>query len=161
MSDRALKFPADVVHAAQASEHDSGCPAAVSLAQWAVESAYGAASMGDAHNPFGMKAAPGQRSVTVWTKEFYGGAMHSVQAAFRSFPSIADAFIAHGRYLMNPNGWPEYIKAQDCWRKNRDWVGFIDAMAPRYATDPNYATMLRGIVGDWHLFDFNLPAGDA
>jgi flagellum-specific peptidoglycan hydrolase FlgJ len=133
----------------------------VSLAQWAVESAYGACSLGAANNPFGMKAKIGQPSVTVWTKEYYGGAMHSVQAAFRKFDSIADAFIAHGRYLMDRNGWPEYVAAANCWKTNRDWSGFINKMAVRYATDPNYAHMLIGVINEWQLQNFNLPAGEA
>lgn len=157
--DRSAKFPEPLVLAAQHAERTTGCPTCVSLAQWALESAYGTA-LAAANNPFGMKwsAACGYpKGPPVYTKEYVNGRYITVTDYFIAFPSIEVAFNAHGHYMMGPNAWGEYQQAAAVWRQRGDWKGFIERMAPRYATDPQYAALLIQIVNDWHLFDFNLP----
>ena len=63
------KIDRDVIEAAQASERKHGIPASVSLAQFALESAWGKKMPPDSHNPFGIKAVQGQPAVTVRTRE--------------------------------------------------------------------------------------------
>lgn len=151
-------FPSAILLAAQHAERQTGCPACVTLAQWAQESGYGEASPGN--NPFGMKwhsASPYGRQL-LHTKEWVNGSYVNVQDWFIKFDSLEQAFEAHGKYLMDPQGWPEYVAAQAVWRQSRDWKRFIELMGKRYATDPDYAAELIALVERWELADFNLPA---
>jgi flagellum-specific peptidoglycan hydrolase FlgJ len=159
-------FPKDIQLAAQHAERTTGCPTCVTLAQWAIESGYGRYSMGDGNNPFGMKWSAGSAypAKTLITREWVKDTGHplghyiTVEAQFIKFPNTETAFIEHGKYLMNPNGWPEYIAAAKQWRDHRDWEGFIRLMAPRYATGPHYAADLINVVNRFHLYDLNLPS---
>lgn len=155
MATRDDYFPKTVQLAAQASERESGVLACVTLAQWAQESGYGRWSMGPAHNPFGIKW-PGLKSglsyVVQRTWEVISGKSVTVEAKFASFPSIEAAFRFHGKMLASPKGY--YTKALPM---RQDWRAYIRAIAPTYATDPNYATALIGIVERWKLYELNLP----
>jgi hypothetical protein len=54
------RFSLDVINAAQATQDRWGVPASVTLAQWALESRYGASMPVGSNNPFGIKAVSGQ-----------------------------------------------------------------------------------------------------
>lgn len=148
-------FPKRVLLAAQHSQRAHGVPACVTLAQWALESAYGCYLSGT-HNPFGIKAygdTPGRRQRT-W--EVVNGEKVVTWAKFRNFTSLEDAFNHHGHMLMRPDGY--YTAAHP---HTDDWEAFIWAIAPTYATDPAYAAKLIAMVRRWHLYDFNLPSKGA
>jgi len=93
-------FPADVVQAAISSMHKWKVPASVTLAQWALESGFGQHMPAGSNNPFGMKAVAGQPFVTATTHEVVNGKTITVEAKFRKFNSIAEAFDAHGQLLV-------------------------------------------------------------
>jgi hypothetical protein len=69
-------IPSYLIAAAQSS-HKKFFPrgpfVSVSLAQWALESAYGRAEPPASNNPFGIKALPGQPSVAAMTHETLHG----------------------------------------------------------------------------------------
>lgn len=138
-------FPPDVIAAAQASHakyFPLGPYASVSLAQWAIESAYGRAMSGK-NNPFGIKATPdqinaGQASVR-WTKEYYGGQYHNVEQYFADYPDMTGAFDAHAKLLATS---PIYVEAQHA----TNVLDYVTAMAKHYATAPNYASVIMGII---------------
>lgn len=149
-------FPKHIQLAAQHSQRRWGVPAAVTLAQWALESAYGRYLSGT-HNPFGIKATYGEpgRMVTTW--EVYNGRKVVLQARFRNFATIEDAFNHHGAMLMNPRGY--YTRAHG-YAKSATWRHFIRAISPphrpAYATDPAYARKLEAMVDRWRLYEINL-----
>lgn len=153
-------FPLDVVVAAQASHakyFPFGPYASVSLAQWAIESAYGR-EMSGKNNPFGIKATPaqiaaGQASVR-WTKEYYGGQYHSVEQYFADYPDLSGAFDAHARLLATS---PIYIDAQ----RAASVHDYVVAMAKHYATAPNYAEVILGLIASDNLEQYDAGASNA
>ncbi len=144
-------FPAYVIQAAQKSELETGCLASVALAQWAQESGFGKYQL-HANNPFGMKWYQGCPFgfVTVMTKEWEVDHFINIEAKFIAFPSLTEAFLAHGKLLMNPNG--PYKSALP----NKDnWQVFVPAFAHIYATDPHYAQALTNLIKTYHLDSFD------
>ncbi|HWY32037.1 MAG TPA: glucosaminidase domain-containing protein, partial [Candidatus Acidoferrum sp.] len=87
--------PESVIKAAVASYQKWSVPASVSLAQWALESSYGSLMPAGSNNPFGIKAKSGEPFVVTPTHEFINGKRVLVQAKFRKFVSIVDAFDQH------------------------------------------------------------------
>lgn len=144
-------FPKDVQLAAQHSQRATGVPACCSLAQWALESAYGR-TMSGRNNPFGIKGSKLNGTLCP-TWEVVGGKTIQTHAYFRNFSSIDEAFAFHGRMLANPKGYYTHAIPH-----MHDWKAYIKAIAHPYATDPFYADKLIGIVDRWHLYELNLPA---
>ncbi len=148
-----VKLAKDVIDAAQASERKWGIPASISLAQYGVESAWGSRMPPASNNPFGIKAISGQPSVTVKTREVDKfGKDYYIQAPFRKFTSIAEAFDAHGKLLATSK---YYANARS---KLPDVEAFADALTGVYATDPNYGTALKKVMRQSGLYQYNRGA---
>jgi flagellum-specific peptidoglycan hydrolase FlgJ len=130
----------DVVAAARRAQDAWRIPASVQLAQYIVESGWGAHMPPGSNNPFGIKALPGQPSVTVPTREFVGGRYVVVDAPFRAFASIDAAFDDHARLLA----------MAECYAPARaalpDVEGFCHALTGVYATDPHYGEGLMAVI---------------
>jgi flagellum-specific peptidoglycan hydrolase FlgJ len=144
-------IPPDVIAAARAASQKWGVPASVQLAQWAIESGWGAHAPGN--NPFGMKPRAGKNDPQqlLWTKEWskLRGKLIDVQQPFRKFPSIAAAFDAHGALIATARVYAPAMA------KLPDLTAFIDLMAARYATDPTYAMKLKSFVAAQGLTRFD------
>lgn len=137
----------DVVLAAQASERAHGVPAAITLAQYGLESAWGNRMPAGSNNPFGIKARPGEPFVARQTLEQdRQGRAYVVTAKFRKYASIGEAFEAHARLL----GRPSYFKAQSA----RTTDDYADALTGVYATDRQYGTKLKRLIRQHGLDDF-------
>ncbi|SEN16662.1 Flagellum-specific peptidoglycan hydrolase FlgJ [Sphingomonas gellani] len=144
------KIERDVIDAAQASERKHGIPASVSLAQFGLESAWGTKMPAGSNNPFGIKAVNSQPSVTVRTREVDShGRSYYIQAPFRKFASIAEAFEEHGRLLAQAK---PYARART---KLPNADAFADALTGVYATDPKYGELLRKIMRQSKLYQYN------
>ncbi len=139
------KVPPEVADAAIASRQHWSVPASVTVAQWAVESAWGAAMPADSNNPFGIKAVGGQAAVESATHEVEGGLRISITAKFRKFDSLTQAFDEHGRLLATA---PVYARAM---QKKDDPAAFADALTGVYATDPEYGTTLKYVITTYSL----------
>ena len=139
------RVPPDVVDAAIASKQRWSVPASVTLAQWAVESAWGAAMPPDSNNPFGIKAVGDQPAVESPTREVIGGESITVTAKFRRFASISDAFDWHGRLLATS---PPYGPAM---AEKSDPDAFADALTGVYATDPAYGATLKYVIRTYNF----------
>ena len=150
------------IHAASAAARDSqvvtGVPASVAVAQAILESDWGRATIGNANNYFGIKATsgPGPAGI-VWaeTREFIGGAWTTVRAPFRAYHSMAESFLDHGRLLAENS---RYARAFDFKDDPRAFARMIHQAG--YATDPDYARKLIGLMDayDLYRFDLRLPA---
>jgi hypothetical protein len=140
------KVPPEVVDAAVASRQKWNVPASVTMAQWAVESAWGAAMPPDSNNPFGIKAVGDQPAVESATHEVVSGETITVQAKFRKFASVSEAFDLHGRLLATS---PLYAPAM---KKADDPDAFADALTGVYATDPNYGTTLKYVIKTYNFY---------
>ena len=141
----------DVIKAAQASQQKWRIPASITIAQWALESGWGRHMPPGSNNPFGIKAGAGQPFVEVPTVEFIDGQRVVVQAKFRKFVSLAEAFDAHAQLLATS---PHYAAARSF---ENDPAKFADALTGVYATDPNYGTLLNSIMSGHDLRQYDLP----
>lgn len=150
ITDIPKRFNLEVIRAAQDTQRRWGIPASVTLAQWAVESGYGAHMPIGSNNPFGIKALPGQPHVMAWTTEYKNGRKVTVNAAFRVFANLSEAFIAHGKLIGSAKA---YARART-FAKQPD--RFADALTNVYATDPGYGTMLKSIMRTNDLYRFDL-----
>lgn len=142
--------PQDIIAAAQSSQAKWKIPASISLAQWALESGWGHHLPPGSNNPFGIKALPGQASVTVTTREVdkYGRSF-TIAAPFRQFPNIAAAFDAHAALLATAGVYGAARAALP------DPFKFADALTGRYATDPHYGQLLGSIIRGSNLTQYD------
>lgn len=127
--------------AAEAAAKKYGIPAAVSLAQFQLESGGGKHMPTGSNNPFGIKARKGEEYVEAITTEVINGRSQRMSQHFRKFKSMTEAFEQHARLLATS---PRYAKARQFVN---DPGKFADALTGVYATDPNYGSKLRGIMG--------------
>ena len=141
-----------VIVAARAAQAKWHIPASISIAQYAVESGWGAHMPPGSNNPFGIKALPGQECVSVSTREVdkYGRDYY-INAAFRKFASIAEAFDEHGQLLAQAGA---YAKARACLPNAND---FADALTGVYATDPHYGDTLKAVMWGSKLHQYDEP----
>ena len=147
---------ADVIAAAQAADRKWGIFASVSLAQWALESAWGEKATGK-FNFFGVKATMLQSGVTCYTHEEVHGKLVPTSCRFRNYSSVADAFDEHARLIAigkHPNG--ELIYAAAMAHKN-DLQEFVKALGPVYATDAQYATKILTLIQDEGFSKYDTP----
>lgn len=129
----------DAVLAAFQSQQRYGVPAAVTLAQFGLESGFGRSGLARrSNNPFGMHAAPGQDFV--WGEDDDGHG-NRVPTKFAKFASIADAFDAHAKLLATGSAYAEARKHTD------DPIAYAAALTGHYATDPYYGAKLQAMMG--------------
>ena len=128
-------IPNEVIDAARAACYKWKVPASVSLAQWIVESGWGAHEPAGSNNPFGIKASVGQPHVDAVTHEFTHGRYVQITAHFAKFASVADAFDAHAKLLATH---PAYRPAMQA----RNSEVFAERLNGVYATDPHYGDKL-------------------
>ncbi|HVQ09515.1 MAG TPA: glucosaminidase domain-containing protein [Allosphingosinicella sp.] len=148
-TSKGTTIPADIIAAARESQAKWGIPASISLAQWAVESGRGKHMPPGSNNPFGIKARKGDPSVVVRTREVVRGETIYINAPFRKFASLAEAFDEHGKLLATVGA---YANARTLL-PNVD--AFADALTGVYATDPTYGTVLKQIMrgGNFYQYD--------
>ena len=154
------KFTDAVIAAAQLSQKTWGVPASVSLAQYAIESAYGTRMPPNSFNCFGIKARDGQDFVTAKTREVVGGKSVYIQAKFRKFSSFDEAFDEHAKLLATKS---IYADAMTAWKDKNDLALGIHLMARKYATDPTYAATLLSLIKGQNLaqYDHGQPVAPA
>lgn len=140
------QFFKTLMPAALESERKYKVPAAVTLAQAALESGWGRAPIGG-YNIFGIKGQGPAGSVRVSTQEFLGGRYVTIQAKFAKYHDFYEAVSEHGKNYHN--GY--YQKALQQFAKDRNVNRFIDNIASIYATDPNYASKLKGMIRDYGI----------
>jgi flagellum-specific peptidoglycan hydrolase FlgJ len=144
------RFPTETIAAAEASQAKWAVPASLVLAQWALESAYGAHAPGG--NPFGIKARPGEPSQTLMTWEHLEGRDVRVPQQFRRFASVAEAFDSHGRLIAH--NWPAA-----CHVSGEVAAKAVVAGRLKYATDPKYTSKLITIMRANALGQYDHGAG--
>lgn len=130
--------PLNVLVAVKNAYRQTGILPSVQLAQWALESAWGAKTTGR-FNFFGIKALAGEPHTTCWTHEVVNGKLMPCQQDFRDYISADEGFLAHadlltrGRYAADAPLKPSY-------------QAFCRAIGPIYATDPDYGDKLIHLI---------------
>ena len=148
------RFTPLIIAAAQAAQRRFAVPSSVTMAQWAVESAYGTHLPPGSNNCFGIKAVAGQACVTAMTWEHIGGRDVRVEQRFARYPSLADGFAAHARLLATSR---YYAAAMKTWLSG-DLADGVTEMAHAYATDPRYAATIMGVIAANDLARFDREA---
>lgn len=129
----------DVVAAAQAAYAETGILPSVSLAQWALESAWGTRCTGKL-NFFGVQDEEGQGTLC-WSHEEVNGVLVPKQEWFRDYDSVDDAFLEHAQMLASPKGnFAFAIPLKD------DYVAYMNAIGPKYATATGYAASVINLI---------------
>lgn len=137
----------DALNAAMAGANATGIPASVTLAQWALESGWGAHEPGN--NPFGIKAIAGYTSEMLPTHEYVHGHMTTENQPFAVFPDLGTAFMVHDKLLANAACYaPARAKLPDVF-------AFANALTGVYATDPNYGHLLGEIIRGSNLTQYD------
>lgn len=145
----------EIIAAAQASQAKWGIPAAISLAQYGIESAWGTREPPGSFNGFGIKSVPGQPSVTVPTHEFVGGRYITIDAAFAAYPSVAGSFNAHAELLATSHYYEAARAAIAGGITEASTDAFANALTGVYATAPNYGGSLIALMRSDNLYAYN------
>jgi len=141
------EFIATATAAAQAASAVSGFPPGVTVAQAALESAWGQSQLARlAHNYFGIKAHGDLPWIELPTTEVQGGAAVKMRAYFARYESIEACFADRDRLLARLAVYAEARAAA------RDPEAFLRALARHWATDPDYAQKLLTLYRE-HGFD--------
>lgn len=120
--------------AAQASSAGSGFPPGVTVAQAALESAWGASELSRvANNYFGIKARSGHAAVELPTLEYVDGTPVRIPAKFAKYGSMVECFADRDRMIALLPAYQEARAAAG------DPAIFVRAFARHWATDPSYA----------------------
>lgn len=133
---------------AVASAKASGVPASITIAQAALESAWGESGLTKAgNNLFGIKADSLWRGQTLAmnTKEFIKGQWVVVPALWRKYPSWQASMEDHAAFLRRN---PRYKACFLCTTASAFAKALLQA---GYATDPEYANKLIALMDKHQL----------
>ena len=129
-------------------EQETGCPAQLLIAQWAIESKWGEKPVGHA-NYFGIKrAARHAKWYTVTTREVINGKSVLENLEFADYDSLDDSCRDYAWLITN--GAPYHV-AWERYQTDRDLPALIGAVARVYATDPNYTHLAESIAGQLNV----------
>ena len=134
----------EVARIAVRLEQETGCPAQLMIAQWAIESAWGAKPVGHA-NYFGIKKADRHtKCCTVLTREVINGKSVMENLEFADYDSLEES--------TRDYAWLTTRSAPYClpWarlQKDHDLRNLIVAVARVYASDPSYSSIALVIAG--------------
>ena len=134
------------IKAARASSAESGLPAGITVAQAALESAWGKSALSrQANNYFGIKAHGKHIYVEMQTTEVVAGQRHRVNARFAAYDNMQQCFADRDR-LIRTSAF--YAEAR---AKASEPESFVRALAKHWATDPNYAEKILRIYRENNL----------
>lgn len=132
--------------AAEAAERLYGVPAAITLAQAALESSWGEHGIGG-YNIFGMKGTGPAGSVDKETWEHLNGQDVTVVDTFALFNNYGEAILEHGELFHN--GYYDQAMAQ--YAQDGDPFAFAYNITGIYATDPAYGDKITNIIRTYGL----------
>lgn len=141
---------AEIIGAARNAQTVWGIPACVGLAQCILESDAFTRMPEGSCNGLGIKELPELPFVTSRTMEVMRGRDVPIIARFAKFSSIDQCFYYWGKLIASN---PVYRLA---FKHRGDWKEFVRLMSPHYATDPEYAVKLIGIIEREGLDRYNV-----
>lgn len=150
-----IDFITAISPAAIATQVKTKIPASFTIAQAALESAWGESQLTKiARNFFGVKADSAWHGDVLMlpTKEFQGCVWVTVYARWRKYASVQACFDDHATFLIAN---PRYKPAFAC----KDGAGFGAAVAKcGYATDPDYDKKIAEVIAAHNLQKLDDPA---
>lgn len=148
----------EVSRVAVALEKQTQCPAPLMIAQWAVESRWGAKPVGHA-NYFGMKKnARDPKCCTTETEEVVNSKRVEEESEFADYDSLEDSCRDYA--VLITTGEP-YRAAWERYSKDHDLNALIVAVAAKYASDPNYGHLVMLIANQANVVSAVKQAIDA
>lgn len=146
------EFLDQLVPAAQACQRATGIPASFTLAQAALESAWGASGLARrGFNLFGVKADRAWKGPVVWmdTAEVINGKRVIVPAKWRAYPTWLDCMTDRAAFFRTN---PRYAK---CFQEvtGHGWARAVARAG--YATDPEYAERLIAVMDGRNMTRFD------
>lgn len=140
--------------AALAASARSRLPAGITVAQAALESAWGRSRLvREAHNYFGIKAHSGGPFIELPTCEYVTGILVRTTARFARYASVEECFADRDHHILT---LACYAAARAC---AADPEAFACALATHWATDPHYAGKLLRLYRAHHLDRLDLATG--
>jgi len=125
-------------------------PASVTLAQAALETHYGKATIGSAKNLFGIKGTGPAGSVIASTREHVNNKWVTVRARFKKYHSWEESIEKHAEFLTRNSRYRNafnYCKNADRFAREIHKAG--------YATDPKYSNSLIALMKQFDLYKWN------
>lgn len=143
------------VPAALASQHATGVPASITIAQAILESGWGQTGLAkQANNYFGIKTAvhvAPDSYLELPTHEVVNGQSVEELAKFARYATVADGFKAHGLLLSCA---PRYAPAMAV---RGDAAQFATALQRcGYSTNPHYSEALLALVREFDLSQYDV-----
>jgi flagellar protein FlgJ len=133
--------------------------ASTANAQAIQETGFGVHIIGSANNYFGLKVGRSWKGPTIEkpTWEHLDGKDVQVIARFRAYPDMEASFQGYGRHLVTCR---IYQPALEILRLHPDaWEPYTREIAGHWATDPNYADSVVGLIRSLELRGFDQPVG--
>ena len=116
----------------------------LTIAQGALESGWGKHAPNN--NYFGIKSHGQSNGQMVTTKEFVGGKWITINASFRTYSTPEGSIQDHSDFLIQYRRYAKVVGEKDYK------VACKEIQAAGYATDPNYANLLIGIIESNQIF---------
>jgi len=138
---------------AQESMRATGVPASFTIAQAALESAWGESGLTkSAMNLFGIKADKGWKgpTVTIPTREYVDGKWVTVPALWRKYLSWAECLTDHAQFFIVNKRYAPAFKHTD--NAEQFAIAIADA---GYATDPQYSAKVIATIRSNNLTTFD------
>lgn len=138
----------------------SGIPPSIKLAQAALESGWGESGLTvNANNFFGIKSHNWDGATyNASTHEFYGGSNSptTIKADFRRYGSAYESFRDHSDFLHEHDRYSKLFSLNPL-----DYKGWAYGLkAADYATSPDYAQKLIGLIEKYNLQRYDLKAAN-
>jgi len=136
-------------HAADAieSQRATGVPASVTLAQAALESAWGKSGLSTKyHNYFGIKGKGTLGTAVMNTGEHFNGKDVVIKDGFRVYRSASESFQDHGWFFVKNKRYAEALKHKDNAERFAQEIHKAG-----YATDPTYSQKLIKLIRQYDL----------
>lgn len=139
---------------AQKLQEETGIPASITLAQIILESSgkfMGGLSglAAQAKNLFGIKGEGPAGSVKMLTSEYQNGMYSPTYANFRKYNSYYESMVDHAKLLSTQR----YAAVLKDAKSVNDYANGLQKAG--YATDPNYANKLMGIIDKYNLHQYD------
>lgn len=148
------EFIAKVLPYAKADMLRSHIAASLTIAQAALESAWGNSSLTvKANNLFGIKGSGPAGSLSIRTTEYRNGQALQVSALFRSYHNWGESVADHSALIAQGVSWNRTLYSKVIGADGRTAAREIAAAG--YATDPNYAAKLTGIMDMHNLYQYD------
>ena len=146
--EHVINFVSKMSRAANLASQQSGVPARLIMGQAALESGWGQREIkhpdgSTSYNLFGIKAGASWKGkvVNVLTTEYEDGVAKKVTQPFRAYASYEESFADYARLIGNSPRYESVTQARNEVEAARR------IQAAGYATDPQYAQKLIGVMG--------------